>query len=229
MPRTRSGPMTPFRIGVAALLLLGAGGAAAAGATTPAAARLDALLASTRTLTARFTETVSNANAATVKQSSGSVAIAKPGRFRWDYRKPYRQIIVADGTRLWVYDPGLEQVTVRPEPRALAAGPASLLAGSGSVEASFEVSDSGRSGGLEWLRLVPTSADSDYREIRIGLGLNDEIRAMELDSKLGQTTRLDFTDVKRNVAIDPGRFRFKPPKGADVVQQAPAGGSAPGP
>lgn len=200
---------------------------AAAAAPTPAQ-RLDRLLAQTRTLTARFTETVTNANAATVRQAAGTVAIAKPGRFRWDYDKPYRQIIVADGSKLWVYDPGLEQVTVRPEPRALAAGPASLLAGSGSVEGSFEVSAAGSAQGLEWLRLVPKAADSDYRAIRIGLAPDGTIRAMELESNLGQTTHIDFRDVKRNGSVDPGRFRFTPPAGADVVHDAPAPASAGG-
>lgn len=195
-------------------------------AATPAA-QLDALLAGTTTLTARFTETVENANAVTIRQSSGTVAIAKPGRFRWDYDKPYRQVIVADGKRLWVYDPGLEQVTVRDEPQALAAGPASLLAGTGNVEASFDVSEGGNADGLQWIKLVPKSNQSDYKAIRVGLAQDGVIRAMELDSNLDQTTRIEFSDVKRNAPIDPSRFRFTPPPGADVVDQTAAAASAP--
>lgn len=200
--------------------------AAGAAAATPAA-QLDALLSSTRTLTAHFTETVANANAVTVKKSSGTVSIAKPGRFRWDYEKPYKQVIVADGSRLWVYDPGLEQVTVRDEPRALAAGPASLLAGTGGVEANFEVSDGGNANGLHWIRLVPKTDESDYKAIRVGLAPDGVIRAMELDSNLDQSTRIEFSDVKRNVAIPPSRFQFKPPPGADVVHQSPVPASGP--
>ena len=211
---------------LAALFL--AGTAAAASPQTPAQ-RLDALLAATKTFTAHFTETVTNANAATVKNASGTVAIAKPGRFRWDYQRPYKQIIVADGEKLWIYDPELEQVTVRAESQALTAGPASLLAGSGSAAASFTVSDAGSTGGLDWLQLTPTSVDGDYRAIRIGLASGGKIRALELDSSLGQTSRIDFSNVKDNTPIDPARFRFKPPASADVVQEAPSAASAGGP
>ncbi len=201
--------------------------ASAMAATTTPASRLDALLAATTTLTAHFSETIANANAVTVKQSSGTVAIAKPGRFRWDYEKPYRQIIVADGEKLWMYDPELEQVTVRDEPQALAAGPASLLAGRGQVEANFSVSEGGSANGLQWIKLVPKTDESDYKAIRIGFTLNGVIRAMELDSNLDQTTHIEFSDVKRNVAIDPARFRFTPPPGADVVNQTPVAASTP--
>ncbi|MGH8428752.1 MAG: outer membrane lipoprotein chaperone LolA [Gammaproteobacteria bacterium] len=204
------------------------GTAAAAPPQTPTQ-RLDALLATTRTFTAHFTETVTNANAATVKNASGMVAIAKPGRFRWDYERPYKQVIVADGEKLWIYDPELEQVTVRTESQALTAGPASLLAGSGNVAASFTVSDASGAAGLDWLQLTPKSADSDYRAIRIGLAPDGQIRALELDSNLGETSRIDFSNVKSNTPVDAALFRFKPPPDADVVQEAPSAASAGGP
>ncbi|HEX5314292.1 MAG TPA: outer membrane lipoprotein chaperone LolA [Gammaproteobacteria bacterium] len=201
----------------------------ALGAATTPAQRLDAILARTKTLSADFTETVTNANAAMVKQSSGSVAVARPGKFRWDYRKPYRQIIVADGENLWIYDPALEQVTVRPESRALTAGPAALLAGSGDIATSFVVSDLGDSGGFDWLKLVPRSGDANYRAIRIALAANGEIRALELDSKLGETSRINFSHVRSNISMDASRFRFTPPAGADVVHEAPNSASSAGP
>ncbi|MGH8161021.1 MAG: outer membrane lipoprotein chaperone LolA [Gammaproteobacteria bacterium] len=182
--------------------------------------RLDALLSKTQTLTAHFTETVENANAVTIKHSAGTVAIAKPGRFRWDYQKPYKQIIVADGQKLWTYDPALQQATVRDEPRALAAGPAALLAGTARVEENFTVSDAGRSGGLDWLKLVPKTNDASYKSIRIGLDRKGGIRALELDSKLDQTTRIEFSRVVRNKRIDRSRFEFNPPAGTDVVHQS---------
>jgi len=213
-------------VAAAAALLIPASGRAA---PSGPAQKLDHLLAQTKTLTARFIETVENANAATVKHARGTLAISKPGRFRWDYRKPYKQLIVADGDKLWVYDPGLQQVTVRPEPQALAAGPASLLAGSGKVQEQFDVTDQGRSGGLHWLKLVPHSSGTDYSAIRIGLDGNGGIRAMDLKSNLGQTTHLVFKDVKRNVHVDESQFHFTPPAGVDVVHQPAAGTGRPAP
>lgn len=199
--------------------------AAAAHAGSPAAARqLDQLFSKTHTLRAHFSETVKNANAATVKQSSGTLAIAKPGRFRWDYAKPYRQLIVADGSKLWLYDPGLEQVTVRDESRALAAGPAALLAGTGKVEDQFIVSDAGDHDGLHWIRLVPRNAQSDYSAMQVGIGRDGQLQELVLDSKLDQETRIVFSDIERNVKLDDGLFTFTPPKGADVVHQGSGGG-----
>ncbi|MDN5863991.1 MAG: outer membrane lipoprotein chaperone LolA [Gammaproteobacteria bacterium] len=204
-------------IGLLAALLLPA--VAAAAATPAPASRLDALLAQTKTLTADFAETVVNANAVTVKRSSGTLAIAKPGRFRWDYKEPYRQLILADGEKLWTWDPALEQVVVRDQPHALASGPAALLAGTASVEKRFEVRRIQRAGTLDWLQLTPKSADSSFKEIRIGLDDEGRIRSLELDSRLGQTTRIEFSHIRRNAEIAPGLFRFTPPANADVVHQ----------
>ena len=200
------------------------GFAAAAGAAPAPAQRLNRLFSQTHTLRAHFSETVKNANAATVKHSSGTLAISKPGRFRWDYTKPYRQLIVTDGTRLWLYDPGLQQVTVRNESHALAAGPAALLAGTGKVEDQFIVSDAGKRAGLRWVRLVPRNAQSDYTEMQVGLDGQGDLRELLLKSKLDQTTRLVFSHVERNVKLDDGLFQFTPPKGADVVHQGSGSG-----
>ncbi len=210
-------------LAAAAACLLAVSAGARAAAPGPAQ-RLDRLFSQTHTLKAHFSETVKNANAATVKQSSGTLAVSKPGRFRWDYTKPYRQLIVADGRKLWLYDPGLQQVTVRDERHALAAGPAALLAGTGKVEDQFIVSDAGRHGGLHWIRLVPRNAQSDYSSMQVGLGKDGELSELVLESKLNQTTRIVFTDVKRNVKLDGNLFRFSPPKGADVVHQESGSG-----
>lgn len=206
----------------AACFVLASAGARA-GAPEPAQ-RLDHLFSQTHTLKAHFSETVKNANAATVKQSSGTLAVSKPGLFRWDYTKPYRQLIVADGSKLWLYDPGLQQVTVRNERHALAAGPAALLAGTGKVEDQFVVSDAGEHGGLHWIRLKPRNAQSDYSSMQVGLDKNGELSQLVLESKLDQTTRIVFTDVERNVKLDAGLFKFSPPKGADVVHQGSGSG-----
>lgn len=195
--------------------------AVAVAATAPSpASRLDALLARTQTLTAEFTETVVNANAVTVKHSSGSVAIAKPGRFRWNYAEPYRQLILADGEKLWTWDPALQQVVVRNQPHALASGPAALLAGTARVESSFSVERMHHAGSLQWLRLTPRADDTSFTEMRIGLDDKGLIQVLELDSRLGQTTRIEFSNIRRNVEIDPERFEFTPPADADVVHRS---------
>lgn len=210
-------------LATATACLLALGVNARAGVPEPAQ-RLDHLFSQTHTLKAHFSESVKNANAATVKQSSGTLAISKPGRFRWDYTKPYRQLIVADGNKLWLYDPGLQQVTVRDESHALAAGPAALLAGTGKVEDQFIVSDAGKHDGLSWIRLVPRNAQSDYSAMQVGLDSSGELTQLVLESKLDQTTRITFTDVERNVKLDDGLFKFSPPKGADVVHQGSGSG-----
>jgi outer membrane lipoprotein carrier protein len=179
-------------------------------------ARMHAFLQDVKTLKADFTQVVLDTNQKQVKQSSGTLSIKRPNRFRWDYAKPNSQVIVADGTRLWLYDVDLQQVTVKPLNDTLAASPAVLLSGSNDVEKSFSVADLGEKDGLIWVGLTPKVKDSDFESVKLGLK-GDDIAVMELKDNLGNTTRITFDHVERNAAVSDDTFQFAPPKGADVI------------
>ncbi len=190
--------------------------AAAFGARASSLERFHAYVATTHSARADFTQKVYDRNGALVQQSSGHFVFVRPGRFRWVYAKPYPQLIVGDGTRVWIYDQDLNQVTVRRMAKALGSTPAALLAGDAEVEQAFVLSDAGDKDGLEWLQAEPRDTEAGFDRIRIGFGAGG-IEAMELVDHFGQRTELRFTDLQRNVRVDAGVFHFVPPKGADVL------------
>ena len=171
---------------------------------------------------ATFTQTVVARSGRAPQLSSGTFAFARPGKFRWSYEKPYEQLVVGDGARVWVYDRDLNQVIVRELDAALGATPAALLAGDNALEKNFSLVDAGAADGLAWVEATPKSADSTFTKVRIGFR-GELPRAMELVDAFGQTTRLAFDTFERNVAIPADQFRFAPPPGADVVQAPRAG------
>jgi outer membrane lipoprotein carrier protein len=185
-----------------------------------AASRLDEALAGLSSLRAEFSQTVTNASGQQTEAAEGSVALARPGKFRWDYREP-AQLIVSDGVTVWLYDEDLAQVTVRPAAEALIGTPALLLSGRADVQGEFRVSDGGSEDGLAWSRLEPRDSDSDFRELRVGIA-DGMLRRMVLVDRLGQTTRLDFDRIERNPRLAPSAFSFTPPPGVDVVGRAAA-------
>ena len=151
------------------------------------------------------------------RASEGSFAFARPGRFRWITAKPYQQTIVSDGSKLYVYDPDLNQVTVKRLKGAIPASPASILFGSNDFERDFQVSNDGERDGVQWIVAKPRSQDSSFDKIRIGFRDGLPV-AMELADSFGQTTELRFSGLQRNPKIDPAQFHFDPPKGADVLE-----------
>jgi outer membrane lipoprotein carrier protein len=150
------------------------------------------------------------------RESSGTFAFQRPGKFRWLYEKPYEQLIVGDGETLWVYDRDLNQVIVRKLDVALGSTPAALLAGDSALEKNFELTDAGRSNGLDYVDAKPRSPDTGFARVKIGLSGNLP-RAMELTDTFGNVTLLTFSGFERNPALDPELFRFVPPQGADVI------------
>lgn len=169
---------------------------------------------------ATFRQTVVARSGRVPQVSTGTFAFARPGRFRWSYEKPFEQLVVGDGSKVWVYDKDLNQVIVRQLDAALGGTPAALLAGDNALERSFALVDGGTADGLAWVEATPKSADSTFTKVRIGF--RDQLpRAMELADAFGQTTRLHFDAFERNVALPSDLFRFAPPAGADVVS-APA-------
>lgn len=175
-------------------------------------------LADLDSLRAEFEQTVFDSDFTTDEVSAGSVAIKRPGRFRWDYTRPYEQVVVSDGERMWIYEPDLEQATVQPMDETLAASPAMLLTGRGDLEDSFVIEDAGRQGELHWFNLTPRVQDTEFESVRIGLG-ERTVELMELRDNLGQTTRIEFHDIELNPTLSDELFEFTPPEGTDVVER----------
>ncbi len=175
-------------------------------------------LGQTQSVKARFAQMVLDRNLKPLQQAQGVMQFSRPGKFRWDYTKPYEQTIVGDGSQLWIYDKDLNQVTVRKLDRALGASPAALLAGRNDLERDFTLSDSGSKDGIDWLDAVPKNRDTAFERVRMGFGKSG-LAAMELRDQFGQITVITFADIERNPQIPAEVFRFTPPKGADVISE----------
>lgn len=189
--------------------------------TVAAASATEALktfLGQTQTVRARFAQMVLDKNLKPLQQAQGVMQFSRPGKFRWDYQKPYEQVIVGDGTRLWIHDKDLNQVTVRKLDRALGASPAALLAGSNELERDFTLKNVASEKGLDWLEAVPKNRDTIFERVRMGFGKSG-LEAMELRDQFGQVTVITFADVERNPKLPAEVFRFTPPKGADVITE----------
>lgn len=188
------------------------------------ASGLDDFLAfnsSTKTATADFTQQVVDRQGKVAERASGTFAFSRPGKFRWTYGKPTNQVLVGDGSKLWIYDPDLNQVTVKRIDAAVSSTPAALLAGREDITALFTLRDGGGADGLAWVEAVPKSKDTGFERVRLGLK-GRTLAAMELFDQLGGHTALQFTDFKANAPVAADTFRFTPPKGADVLEDAPA-------
>ncbi|HZX30146.1 MAG TPA: outer membrane lipoprotein chaperone LolA [Rhodocyclaceae bacterium] len=173
-------------------------------------------LDSTRTLKAEFSQTVVGKAGRKPQQSSGTLAISRPGKLRWDIQKPYPQVMVGDGDKFWIYDPELKQVTVKKMGQAIGSTPAALLSGSTELEKNFTLRESGEADGLTWVEALPKSLDSGFEKVRLGFAGSD-LKAMELFDNFGQTTRVLFSRIDRNPALPASLFKFVPPAGADVI------------
>jgi len=179
---------------------------------------LKALLEQTTTARAHFAQIVLDRNMRTLQQATGTMQFSRPGKFRWEYDRPHEQLIVGDGSRVWLYDKDLNQVTVRRVDRALGSSPAALLAGSSDIEKNYTLSAYGSRDGLDWLEAVPRTQDTAFERIRLGFG-KAGLEAMELRDQFGQITVIKFSAMERNVKLPNEAFRFTPPKGADVISE----------
>jgi outer membrane lipoprotein carrier protein len=163
-----------------------------------------------------------------VETAAGTFVFARPGKFRWTYEKPHKQVLVADGAKLWIHDPDLNQVTVKRMDRALSSTPAALLAGKDDITALFTLRDAGAANGLNWVEAAPKEKDTGFERVRLGLQ-GRALAAMELHDQLGGRTMLRFLDLKPNAPLAADAFAFTPPKGADVLEDAPPASRSPGP
>jgi len=172
---------------------------------------------SSKTASGRFEQQVFDRGGKVVEKASGTFAFQRPGKFRWVYDKPNKQVLVGDGTRLWIHDPDLNQVTVKKIGAAISSTPAALLAGKDDITALFTLRDAGTADGLSWVEATPRAQDTGFERVRLGLQ-GKALAAMELHDQLGGRTLLRFTELKSNAPVTADSFKFTPPKGADVLE-----------
>jgi len=185
-------------------------------ASASAIDQLHQFLSGTKTAKAIFSQKVINKSGKPGQQASGTMVFARPGKFRWEYQKPYSQLIVGDGSKLWTYDKELNQVVIKPMSQALGSTPAALLAGSNDMDKNFKLAEAGEQDGMEWLSAEPKSKEAGFDHMRIAFK-NNLPQAMEVRDNFGQTTVLFFASFERNPTLPADSFHFTPPKGADVV------------
>lgn len=168
------------------------------------------------TLSATFQQVQKDEQGKVLSASSGRLWLSRPGKFRWSYEKPYQQLMVCDGKDLWQYDPDLAQAMVRPAAGTLQGTPAQLLTDRVALAEHFTIEGAGAEDGAQRVRLVPRSADSDFKAIELWLKDGAPSR-MRFHDPLGGVSEVEFGDVRTNVKLDAKLFRFQPPKGTEVI------------
>ena len=176
---------------------------------------LEDFLANTHTLEATFQQTLRTHEGEVLQQTEGEFYLDRPGRFRWNYRSPYEQVIVSDGERIWIYDVELQQVTVQKQSAGLPATPMALLEDSSTLHKDFDVTPLDEKQGVYRLKLMSKSKESDFGEIVIGLDASG-LRFMQLHDQFEQVTDIVFSDMHTNKKLSREIFEFSPPEGVDV-------------
>jgi outer membrane lipoprotein carrier protein len=176
---------------------------------------LEDFLANTKSLEADFQQTLRTHEGEVLQQTTGRFYLNRPGKFRWNYRAPYEQIIVSDGEKIWIYDVDLKQVTVQKQSAGLSTTPMALLENSFKLHQSFNVTPLDEHDGVYRLKLVSKTKDSDFGEIVVGLDA-DGLRFMQLHDQFEQVTDIVFSDITTNSKLAKDIFEFIPPEGVDV-------------
>lgn len=205
--------MRTFRHGLPCLLLIASWPACAADL---ARQQLDRFSENVQNLSASFQQQVFDESGRELDAASGTLALARPNRFRWDYLEPEEQRIVADGDHIWIYDVELEQVSVRPQSFDEQQSPLAVLLDLKSLDEQFDSAERGLADGAHWLRLTPKSEDAEFAHVDLGLRDYQLVRMVMVDI-VGQRTEIVFTGWKRNAQLAAGTFFFEPPAGVDVV------------
>lgn len=172
------------------------------------------------TLEARFNQRVLAADGAVQDESEGQVWLHQPRHFRWEYGGEFPELVVADGTNLWIYDESLEQVTVKPQSDFAADSPLSLLSDIGSLDKQFEVREAGDLDGMALLDLRAISKESEFGHVVLGLQ-GDELKLMAMEDSFGMRTEIHFTAINRNLPLEASLFTFDMPEGADLIGDLP--------
>ena len=202
-----------MRVLVSLLALFLAASAHAAGS---ARARLEAFSKSLQSISGQFEQSVTDANGHRGDESRGTLALQAPRQFRWQTTAPFEQTIVADGAHVWVYEPDLEQVSVRNQSVAEAHSPLTVLTDLSQLDSQFKASDAGERDGLVWLKLEPRAQDAEFAYAELGFE-GDTLQRMRFQDQLGNRTDIVFSGWTRNPKLAAGTFKFVPPKGVDVV------------
>ena len=178
---------------------------------------------------ADFTQVVTaparEGQAARTKTSSGTFEFSRPNRFRFVYRKPFEQTIVADGQTLWLYDVDLNQVTARKQAAVLGSTPAALIASAPdlrALQAEFSLEPAPDKNGMEWLVATPKAKDGQLQNVRVGFkagAATPTLAALEILDSFGQLSVLTFGQVEVNPGLPASTFVFKPPAGSDLIRQ----------
>ncbi|GAB6140786.1 outer membrane lipoprotein chaperone LolA [Methylosoma difficile] len=180
--------------------------------------QLKIFLKNTKSLQADFKQVLVNEAGQAAQTSYGEFYLQRPGKFRWDYHKPFQQQIISNGGKVWFYDTDLEQVTVKKLDESVGTTPALLLSGDVSLEQNYHMENQGTEGTLQIIKLVPKNQDSSFKYVTIGLD-KGQLGGMELSDNFGQLTRIYFSNSKLNQPIAASLFEFKAPKGADVFSE----------
>ena len=185
-------------------------------AADSARARMEAFSKGLHAVSGSFSQSVTDANGHRGDASRGTLALEAPRQFRWETTAPYQQTIVADGSKVWVYEPDLEQVSVRGQSAAEAHSPLTVLTDLSQLDSQFKASEGGEHDGFAWLRLTSKAKEPEFEYAELGFDAAS-LQRMRFKDQLGNTTEIRFEDWKRNPAIAADRFKFTPPKGVDVI------------
>jgi len=169
-------------------------------------------------LDGHFEQKVFEASGKLKEDSTGTVALSVPRLFRWEYVKPNAQLIVADGDHVWVYDPDLEQVTVKNQGTEEEQSPLTVLIDPTELDRRYVVADAGSHDGQKWISLTPkqNGEDAEFKVALLGFD-GDNLQSMKLTDNLGQRTEIAFSGWRRNPTFAKSEFTFVPPKGVDIV------------
>lgn len=178
-------------------------------------AQLESFLKASSSIAADFKQVTIDEKGNPGQTSFGVFYLHRPGKFHWQYQKPFTQTIIANGGKVWFYDTDLEQVTIKKLDKSLGSTPALLLSGEISLRDNFTLEQQGAEEGLQWVRLLPKNQESSFKYIMIGLN-KGVLGGMELSDNFGQLTRIYFSNLKVNTKLAPDLFKFVTPKGVDV-------------
>lgn len=180
---------------------------------------LSSLLNGIKSMRARFQQTIYDNNGNAVQQSSGSMALARPGKFRWEVTKPMPQTIIANAEKLWIYDPDLQQVTIRSLKSEASEAPALLLSHQNSdLEKNYQIKTLAPDGSLRWFLLKPKGNDNMFISVKMGFA-GAQLKEMVLEDHIGHATKVKFINIKINEPIPSSLFVLKTPAGTDVIDE----------